>query len=230
LAIEHVILWRYLTHSAAFGEFLVVRKVDILLQSREAVPVLLLQSLLAYKLVCFVMCSTIASEIFSKLQRPAHRRHIRFIRTLSFSDVRYSSTLQFPTPQLVRTLRLGLQGRIQYRLLLLWNLQRLTALLPSKLSSFTDIEDRVAVLVEAVRGFRNGEKAFTSRAEVFDSATVMRSHHSDDKQKDTGDPKRRGEVDIHWNWMHSELVGERYQQLNPSSTRHYTFASSSYSR
>ncbi|KRY47787.1 hypothetical protein T03_473 [Trichinella britovi] len=105
----------------------------------------------------------------------------------------------------------------------------LTALLPSKLSSFTDVEDRVAVLVEAVRGFRNGEKAFTSRAEVFDSATVMRSHHSDDKQKDTRDPKRRGEVDIHWNWMHSELVGERYQQLNPSSTRHYTFASSSFS-
>ncbi|KRX43719.1 hypothetical protein T05_15337 [Trichinella murrelli] len=151
------------------------------------------------------MCSTIASEIFfqtSKAGSPTlYRIHQNFFifRCALFFNSSISNS------QLVRTLRLGLQGRIQYRLLLLWNLQRLTALLPSKLCSFTDIEDRVAVLVEAVRGFRNGEKAFTSRAEVFDSATVMRSHHSDDKQKDTRDPKRRGEVDIHWNWMHSEL-------------------------
>ncbi|KRZ18407.1 hypothetical protein T11_1099 [Trichinella zimbabwensis] len=44
----------------------------------------------------------------------------------------------------------------------------LTALLPSKLSSFTDTEDRVAALVETVGGSRNGEKAFTSQAEAFE--------------------------------------------------------------
>ncbi|KRX25375.1 hypothetical protein T07_3464 [Trichinella nelsoni] len=120
LAIEHVIQWRYLTHSAAFGEFLVVRKVDILIQSREAVPV--------------QRCADVFSIAYFFVESPAVGR-----RTLTLNECFELATASRASSIVVS----------------------LTALLPSKLSSFTDIEDRVAALVEAVRGSRNGEKAFT---------------------------------------------------------------------